>query len=247
MSARASRRTSVADRTTVDATLMHALGELDGAVNYRRWILDLARPALAVPILEIGAGHGTFTADLAELGSTRAVEPDAAAYAILAERYGRDSHVEVTHGTIEAVSPEAHFNSVVMINVLEHIEDDTAQLRLVAQRLAPGGALVIWVPAFQMLYSEFDRELGHYRRYRKAGLTLAATSAGFEIDRVHYVNMPGWFSWLVITRLLRRRPTAGPLISIFDRVVVPFVRAVEDRIKPPFGQSILLVARKPAT
>lgn len=230
----------------VEATLTSTLDSLDDAVNYRAWILDLARPYLNGPILEIGAGHGTFTGSLADVGPVYALEPGEHAHALLEERYAGDDRVSTTRGVLRDVTADPIFASAVMINVLEHIDDDQAALGEVFERLQPGGHLVVWVPAFELLYSEFDRELGHYRRYRRPQLVELVRRSGFRVERSSYVNLPGWFSWLVITRLLGQRPTAGPLVTVFDRVVVPVVRAVESRIAPPFGQSVILIARKPS-
>lgn len=233
------------DPSVVDATLLHTLGELDAAVNYRTWILDLARPALASPIIEVGAGHGTFTVELAAHGDVYALEPDPAGYARLVARTADDPRVRAQHGTVESLPSDVPFGSAVMINVLEHIPDDVAALRELATRVVPGGGLAIWVPAFPLLFSAFDRELGHHRRYRRAGLVDVVTRAGWDVEDVYHVNLPGWFSWLLITRVLRQRPTAGPLVTIFDRQVVPIVRWLESRVRPPFGQSLMLIARNP--
>lgn len=230
-----------------DAALAPTLDTLDDAVNYMRWIVDLARPALRGPILEIGAGYGTFTAAFADVASVHAVEPGALGSAVLRERFGDDARVSVTTGVIDDLPPGPAYGSAVMINVLEHIEDDVAALQAVRSRLLPGGGIAIWVPAFQLLYSDFDRDLGHHRRYRKAELRRVAERAGFRITDARYVNAPGFFSWLLITRLLKQRPTAGPLVTIFDRFVVPVVRRIESIVRPPFGQSILLLASNPST
>ena len=230
---------------TDDQTLFSTLDSLDDAVNYRRWILDLAGDHLAAPVLEIGAGHGTFTGELASVGHVHAVEPDVRAVDVLRDRYGSDTRVTITHGGIDDVAADPTFGSAVMINVLEHIADDSAALRDVWERLRPGGSLVLWVPAFELLYSDFDRELGHHRRYRRPQLVERVTAGGFVVERSKYVNLPGWLAWLLITRLLRRRPTTGPLVTAFDRYVVPVVRRIESRVAPPFGQSIILMARKP--
>lgn len=235
-----------ADPSVVDATLLETLGELDAAVNYRAWILDLARPVLQGPIVEVGAGHGTFTVELAEFGAVHALEPDPAAFARLTARTAEDPRVQTHHGTVDSLPTDTEFGSAVMINVLEHIGDDVAALRELHNRVVPGGGLAIWVPAFPLLFSRFDRELGHHRRYRRAGLVDVVTRAGWQVDSVYHVNLPGWFSWLLITRVLRQRPTAGPLVTIFDRRVVPLVRWWESRVRPPFGQSLMLTARKPS-
>jgi len=136
------------------------------------------------------------------------------------------------------------FASAVMINVLEHIDDDQGVLREIGDRLEPGACLTIWVPAFQLLYSPFDAKLGHVRRYRKRDVERDVRRAGYEVVDSRYVNMPGWFSWLLLVRILRQEPTSATTIKIFDRYVVPVVRWIEDRVRMPFGQSVLLVARK---
>lgn len=233
---------AIPDDGVVDATLASTLDTLDDAVNYMRWIVDLARPALSEPILEVGAGHGTFTGSFADIAAVHAVEPGGHASAVLAQRFADDARVTVTAGVVEDLPEAPAFGSAVMINVLEHIEDDVEALRQIRSRLLPSGRIAIWVPAFQLLYSDFDRKLGHHRRYRKAGLRTVVESAGFNVDDIRYVNAPGFFSWLLITRLLKQEPTAGPLVAIFDRFVVPAVRWLESFVAPPFGQSILLIA-----
>jgi SAM-dependent methyltransferase len=225
-----------------DSSLVSTLDTLDDAVNYMRWIVDLARPHLRGPILEVGAGHGTFTGAFAEIAPVHAVEPGTHGSAFLRERFADDTRVTVTAGMISDVPEGPAYGSAVMINVLEHIDDDVGALRDIRSRLLPDGRIAIWVPAFQLLFSDFDRKLGHHRRYRKAGLRSVVESAGFDVVDARYVNAPGFFSWLLITRLLKQEPTAGPLVTIFDRVVVPVVRRLESIVAPPFGQSILLIA-----
>jgi SAM-dependent methyltransferase len=233
------------DPEVVGATLASTLDMLDDAVNYLDWIVDLARPYLDGRILEVGSGHGTFTSELAEIGQVHAIEPSAHACGLLRDRYGTDVRVAITEGTVDQLATGATYGSAIMINVLEHIEDHQGALRQIYARLRPGGHVVVWVPAYNFLYSDFDRKLGHYRRYRRRGLEQTVMDAGFLVVTSRYVNLPGWFSWLVLTRLLRLEPTAGPMVRIFDRFVVPVVRAVESRITPPFGQSVLIAARKP--
>ena len=240
-------RRSASAPDEVEATLASTLDCLDDAINYLRWIVDLTLPYLDGPILEVGAGHGTFTASFAKLGTVHAVEPSQLASGLLSDRYGDDPRVTITHGLVEDLPTGPTFGSAVMINVLEHIEDDAAALREIYARLQPGGHIAIWVPAFRLLYSDFDRQLGHHRRYRRPGLEQVATASGFRVVRSHYVNLPGWFSWLIVARLAGKAPTAGPLVAIFDRFIVPIVRFVESRFVPPFGQSIILFARKPLT
>ena len=225
--------------------LTSTLDSLDGAVNYRSWILDMIRPYLDGPILEIGAGHGTFTGQLAELGPVHAIEPGAESNARLVERFDGHADIEVTSAFVDELDPASKYGSAVMINVLEHIEDDDQALVEINQRLRPGGHLAIWVPAFSLLFSDFDRRLGHFRRYRRAPLLAKVEEAGFRVVNANYVNLPGWFSWLAVARILRRTPSSDGLVSVFDRVLVPPTRAIEQRVRVPFGQSILVIARRP--
>ena len=92
------------------------------------------------------------------------------------------------------------------------------------EELLPGGRVCIFVPAFKALYSEFDARIGHFRRYRKAGLRAVVEQAGFRTVDVRYVNSLGFFAWFATARLLRLTPTAGPLTSAYDRFAVPALR-----------------------
>jgi hypothetical protein len=93
--------------------------------------------------------------------------------------------------------------------------------------------------------SRFDREIGHVRRYTTGTMRAALTEAGLEIDELRYVNPVGLLSWVVMCRLLRQRPKNGPLLRAYDRFVVPTLRRAEQGRRPPFGQSVFAVARKP--
>jgi SAM-dependent methyltransferase len=134
------------------------------------------------------------------------------------------------------------FDSIVMVNVLEHIEDDGAALRKLREALRPGGRIILYVPAFMLLYSKFDREIGHYRRYKKAGLVELLRASGLRPIDARYVNSigaPGWFLWV---RVLGRASSDDVTIGACDRIVVPAARVYEDRWAPPFGLSVFAVA-----
>ncbi|MEI8000305.1 MAG: class I SAM-dependent methyltransferase [Actinomycetes bacterium] len=229
----------------VEATLSTTLDSLDGAHNYRDWILALARPYLEAPVLEVGAGTGTFTGHLAEVGGVTAVEPAGSLAAALRTTHDADPRVSVVEGLIADVPAVPAFGSAVLTNVLEHIDDDAGALRDLHDRLLPGGSLVLWVPAFALLHSRFDDELGHHRRYRLAPLRDLVSAAGFTVVEARYVNVVGWFAWLIVARLLGRVPTATGAVSTYDRFVIPTLRRVETAVRVPFGQSVFLAARKP--
>jgi len=235
-----------ASQEAADKNLLTTLESLEGAVNYRDWMLRLAQPYLAAPVLEVGAGRGTFTPFLAATGAVTAIEPSDRLADLLRDAVSSQPQVRVVVGELADVAPAADHGSAVMFNVLEHIEDDGEALRQIHARLKPGACLVLWVPAFQLLYSEFDRRVGHHRRYRLRALESRVRDAGYIVERGRYANGIGWFSWFFFCRLLRIIPTDGVLPRIFDRFFVPVISRVERFIRPPFGQSVFLVARKPS-
>jgi SAM-dependent methyltransferase len=230
--------------SVVDETLDDSLSSLESAENYTSWIFDTAAPFLAGPVLEVGAGHGTFTERLSARGGVVAVEPSRQLAARLEERHRDTPGVRVLTGDVSAVDPEPVFGSAVLFNVLEHIEDDAGALRQIRERLAARGSLVLWVPAFALLYSKFDEQLGHHRRYRRKELERLVEAAGFDVVESRYTNCLGWFTWLGAARILGLVPTSRTMLAIFDNVFVPVVRTVERGVRPPFGQSIFLAARR---
>ena len=165
--------------------------------------------------------------------------------ATLAARFEGDARVVVEERPVQDLPDVTAFDSAVFVNVLEHIPDDVDALRATHRVLRPGGHVYVYSPAFELLMSPFDREIGHCRRYRLPELRAKAEQAGFEVESLRYANLPGWFAWLIVARGLRRNPTEGGLAGVYDRYYVPTTRWVENRLKPPFGQSALLVGRKP--
>jgi SAM-dependent methyltransferase len=222
-----------------------ALEGLGDAVNYRRWLASLAAPYLGQDPVEIGAGTGDYAAEWAQGGQRLTVtEADPSRLRLLARRFVGNPLVTVRP---MALPTEARggYSAVVALNVLEHIEDDVAALRSCAGLVAPGGLVVVLVPAFGFAMSAFDREIGHVRRYRVRTLTARLESAGLEPAEVRYVNPLGLLAWVVGMRLLRRRPRPGPVLRAWDRWVVPLARRWENGHQPAFGQSVFAVARRP--
>jgi SAM-dependent methyltransferase len=164
---------------------------------------------------------------------------------VLQERFSLSPRVEVVEGPIDAATRFAPFDSAILINVLEHIEDDAGALEQLAGLLVPGGHLVLWVPAYELLYSEFDKRIGHYRRYRIGQLSALLEAAGLEQSDIRYVNPVGAIAWFVLARLLRRTPTTGRPVRLFDRYFVPILKRAERLHRPPFGQSIFAAVQKP--
>ncbi len=227
-----------------DEELASTLHNLDSAVNYAEWLASLLQPHLRGRILEVGAGHGTFSEQLAELGPLTASEPSERAVAILRDRLAHRDDIDVMHGDLTTATRDQRWDGIVMLNVLEHIDDDAAALRQVREGLEPGGRLAVLVPAFELLYSRFDAAIGHHRRYRLPELVGKVEAAGLQVQVARYVNSVGFFAWLLTARILRLTPTSSTLATTYDRAVIPMLRSTEARLKPPFGQSALVVAAR---
>jgi SAM-dependent methyltransferase len=237
--------TSAATFDDADASLAGTLDNLDDAANYAEWIVDLVAPYLKGEIVELGAGHGTMSERLRHLGRLTVCDPSPLAAQRLGARFEDAPDVTVLAADINTTMAGASFDGAVMINVLEHIEDDLEALSAIYDGLRPGGVLAVYVPAHEVLYSEFDRLIGHHRRYRRSTLLQVLSRSGFEIVELRYVNLPGMLAWLFIARILRRTPSRSRLLDVFDRVVVPAIRTIEDRWSIPTGTSLLAIARRP--
>jgi SAM-dependent methyltransferase len=242
---RAARR-NPASFAAADGELSTTLPSLDEATNYASWLTALIQPHLRGHLLEIGAGHGTFSAQLAELGPLVVSEPSERAVAILRERFAHRRDIEVVQADLASVTAARRYDGIVMLNVLEHLEDDSLALMHIANGLQPGGRVAILVPAFELLYSRFDAAVGHQRRYRLPELVAKLERAGLGVRVAQYVNFAGFFAWLLTARVLGLTPTRSALTLTYDRAVVPVLRAVEARFTPPFGQSCLVIAERSA-
>ena len=215
------------------------------AANYRRALVREFAPALKGRVIEVGAGIGQVTELLAAAPSVEhllAVEPDGGFCRALRARLPQQPLVE---GTIEQVEPGSSWNAIVSINVLEHIRDDETELRRYHRLLqAAQGAINLYVPARQEIYAPIDRAFGHYRRYSKPELKSKLESAGFQIVRLRYFNCVGYFAWWMTFCVLKRRKFDARSVRLFDRAIFPWVYWLESRVMaPPFGQSLLAVAR----
>ena len=216
------------------------------ARNYNAWLYGRARPYLGARMLDLGAGIGTFTELAAAEGrDVVALEPHAPYAELLEAGLGRRPNVEVVHATVEELRDRGlkPFDSVLCVNVLEHIPDHASALRAARDLLVPGGHLLLLVPAHPRLFGEIDRRIGHVRRYQTRPLAELLRDVGLEPSRVRYVNPVGALGWLVTFRL--RNPERWPRgqTRLFDALVPAFKQL--DRVPLPVGLSVWAVARRP--
>ncbi|MCP5026224.1 MAG: glycosyltransferase [Actinomycetia bacterium] len=229
----------------VDPDMAATLDRLDDAGNYANWLGDLISPHVRGRVVEVGAGIGTLTERIhGRAQELTSVEPAPSLSHELKSRFADQPQIEVVQGDLASVADLQNCDTVILVNVLEHIEDDGEALRQIHSMLAPGGKVILYVPAFQALYSEFDRKIGHHRRYRKRELGRRLRSAGYQIDELRHVNSIGFGLWWFGVKTLGQDPGSSPATTLYDRAVVPWQRAIEDRAQPPVGQSLLAVATR---
>jgi SAM-dependent methyltransferase len=223
---------------------LDALGEAD---NYYAWIASRFAPYLGDRMVEVGAGIGTFLERLLALrpaARVTAIEPADNNFPVLARRFAGDPRVTPVHGYLDGALPAGGADAVVAVNVMEHVEDDAAFLRDAARALAPGGHLLLFVPALPALFGTLDEAFEHHRRYTRPGLLEKLAAAGLEPVQVRYMNVTGIPAWWLFGKVLRRRTITAGDARTYDRWVVPAVRFLEDRIDPPLGNALLAVAKK---
>ena len=207
--------------------------------NYNDSIAELIAKRLpsAPRILDFGAGFGTLTRLVAKCGvRPDCVEPDGRQRASLEAEGFRcfESIADV---------PEGAYNFVYSSNVLEHIEDDVAALRQMRRVLCDGGRLVVYLPAFQSIYTAVDAAIGHYRRYDACTISTRIAEAGLNVERCYYVDVLGFAVSWVFKKISNDVATVNPgTMRLYDRVIFPISRALERVWRPPFGKNVVAVA-----
>ncbi len=240
------QRVSGAQQRDGEPEHTRGLEVMSDAVRYRSYLLELFEPHCGRSILEVGSGLGDLAEDL--LGYERLVvtDVDPGCLRRLSTRFEGRPEVKVMPFDLREDDPSiTRVDTVLAVNVLEHIVDDVAALRRMARVVTPGGTIVLFVPAFPSLYGPHDRAAGHVRRYVPRTLRAAVASAGLGVEVLHPVNFLGGLAWWVAVRIGGCSSPRSSLVGLYDRLVVPLVRLMERRWRPPFGQSILCVARVP--
>lgn len=221
------------------------LRRMEEASNYNDWLLSRAAPYLGRRVLDVGAGIGTFTEQVADGREVVALEPDPAFVPQLRGRFAHSPNIEVVPEEIDTLAADPclrRFDSIVCFNVLEHVADDAGAVAGLCGLLEPGGALLALVPAHPFAFGPIDEVLGHERRYGSRILARRLEDAGLEIEELRHVNPVGVLGWCVAARILRRRQIPSAPLRAFDRLV-PSLAAL-DRLRLPFGLSLWAVARR---
>jgi SAM-dependent methyltransferase len=208
------------------------------------------RPYLAGDVLEVGAGLGSTTRRLCD-GSQRTwlcLEQDQAMAARVAEAVARGALpacCRARAGTLRDLPIDARFDAILYVDVLEHIEDDAAELAAAARALRPAGALIVLAPAHGWLYSPFDRAIGHYRRYTRRSLARVAPP-GLRRLVLRYLDSVGLLASAGNRFVLRKSLPSARDVARWDRLMVPLSRRLDPWLGFRVGKSVLGIWRSDA-
>ncbi|MCB9850378.1 MAG: methyltransferase domain-containing protein [Phycisphaerales bacterium] len=221
-----------------------SLGVIDKLYNYNHWIFNKVRPFIRRTVFEVGCGTGNITQFLLNKDRVVGLDPHAVSLRQASEKFRDHLNVSFVEGTIDDFPNEqvaaGSFDSVICLNVLEHIADDVGALTCMRKLCNAKGRVIVLVPALMSAYGEMDRSFGHFRRYSKRTLSRAFNDAGMDVKYSLYMNAIGYFGWLWEGRVMRRKRIRPQAAATFNRMV-PFVDAFERVIRPPFGQSVIVV------
>lgn len=220
------------------------LENMSQATWYNRWSFKKFSEYLQGDILEVGCGIGNFTKALSKFGKVWAIDNDH--FCVEKTKKQTDLPEQVLDANIETDSHifgKKKFDTIVCLNVLEHIKKDRRALINMYQKLKIHGNLVLLVPIHPSLYGEIDRSINHYRRYRPNELKTLLSNCHFEIIFSRKLNFLGALGWWFSGKVLKNNTVHKKRLLIFD-LIAPFILPLEDIIEPPIGTSLLVIAQK---
>lgn len=227
---------------------------MSAASNYHRWILEIFKPYLGAHLVEVGAGIGSFSELILSQHVCKTlslVEPSDSMYERLAahvQQLDTSASVDTYHATFvdaaDLIKTRHAPDSIIYVNVLEHIADDEGELDAVRRTLSECGRVFIFVPALQWLFGTLDVRVGHVRRYSKSELEEKLRRSGFKILRTTYFDFPGVAPWWFRYCLMKSDTLEPGAVRFYDRFIVPAVRRIESVVTMPIGKNVIAIAEK---
>ena len=213
------------------------------AINWRKYWSKIIESEIKGNVLEVGSGMGTVTDELknSSFESWVSIEPD---FSLLSTTNSTiRGIVELINGTSSSIKGREHFDTILYIDVLEHIENDMSELQVINKTLKLGGSIIILSPAFNFLFNDFDKSVGHYRRYDKRSLTNLLPE-GFAIKKIAYLDTLG-FTLAILNKFIFKKSTPTNFqITFWDRFLIPISKLVDVLTLNLFGKSIIMIATK---
>ena len=222
---------------------------MEQARNYNRWVVSAFAPYFGQSVLEIGVGHGGFYEHLPPIANYVGLDIDPGLVARSQTRYPDLCFIQgdIADPRLAERLAETFIDTVLVVNVLEHVDDDRAAVANLLRLLAVGGDLLLFVPAFQQLYTDLDRLAGHLRRYTMEQVRALVPASGATLKRLEYFNPVGAVGWRLNGLVSHRSLEATEVTSqvrVFDRYLVPVSRALNPLTRRLFGQSVMCVIMK---
>jgi SAM-dependent methyltransferase len=219
------------------------------ATRWKRYCAAELKPFIHGDVLEVGAGIGGTAHFLCSTGTRTwtCLEPDERLCARLRERVRTNplpAPVTVRQGTLADLAVNATFDTLLYIDVLEHIENDAAELAMAAGRLKPGGSLIVLSPAHNWLFSEFDKAIGHFRRYNRRSL-LGIGPPDLRIVRAFYLDAAGVLASLTNRLFLKASTPTSSQVRFWDTWIIPVSRAIDPLLARRLGKTVVAVWQKP--
>jgi SAM-dependent methyltransferase len=240
---------------------LDALQRMRTLESYYRWVLEEVRPWVGRRVLDAGCGTGNFLEQVEpEVDLAYGIDLSPQNLEVAWERFADRPHVTIEQADLDADGrrlADLDFDTVVNLDVIEHIDDDAGMLRMLFDVVRPGGHLLLKTPAHPWLFGSVDEASDHRRRYTKRRLRDLAHATGWEILRLRYMNFAGVAPYFLKSRILKRRANLSRTFSPRElrtiRRAMPLVRTLDRAASaftafngPPVGQSVVLVARRPA-
>lgn len=224
------------------------------ASNYHRWILEIFKPYLGQHLVEVGAGIGSFSEFILKHHACQTlslVEPSREMYRQLvaqAQRLNGTTSLKTFNSTFRDAAALIKLaqtpDSIIYVNVLEHIAEDELELQTIHSTLSTNGRVFLFVPALPWLYGALDERVGHVRRYEKQELEEKLRRSRFKVIVSTYFDLPGIAPWWLKYCLLKSGTLPSGGVRFYDRFVVPAARRIESFIPPPIGKNVIAVAEK---
>ena len=226
---------------------LETLQSMRWARRYNRWVIGRIAPYIGDRVLEAGAGIGNMTAHLLDRELILAADDNTSYLERLAATFSNNPNVQTTVLDLESVDGilnlgRHRFDTIVCVNVIEHLKPDKEVLRGFFEILQPGGRAILLAPHGRWLYGSIDRALDHFRRYSRSELRQKMEDAGFAIEEIFGFNRVAPPFWFLNGRVLRRTSVSGAQVRFFDRLV-PMIKII-DRFLPLPPLSIIAIGRK---
>ena len=225
------------------------LETMSEAKRYQAHVFELLRPHIGSQVLEVGCGIGTTSLRLAGIAERLVcIEPNLNCVSRARAALDGNPKISLRICHLEECDRDEmlqqRFDTIVCVNVLEHIEDDIRALRLFRDLVAPtGGKVLIFVPAVQAAYGPLDAALGHHRRYSKGSLRRAFASAGLDLAALRYTNPIGLLGWMYNAHISKTTEHTTGQVRLFERLVAPWALPLDRLVPPPIGLSLFAVGR----